>query len=138
VKFYRFYQHPLLPWLPIVYGTKDDYKLLYETREAILVEGLMDRVVYRRLFPDKACFARLSTGITSSLASFFRIYCKRLFVSFDMDKPGHEGFTKLHKKLGETLSVIKIEYPAHDPNDLWKSRGDKARSLLLRALESSL
>ena len=122
---YMTFLSPVHPWIPALYGVYEDYDLMYRTGEAVLVEGIFDRVPFRRLFPERACFARLSKGMTRRLAQLVRRYVQVLYVAYDMDEAGEKGYESTKKYFPE-IDVVKVSYPSKDPNALWMRRGDKA------------
>ena len=130
-KRYQTVKRPNVPWIPVVYGTERDYCLLYEQQQAILVEGLFDRAVFARLFPQYACLARLASNIPWSLVTFLSRYVNRLLVCFDRDQAGEHGIEVLKRRL-PAIPVWTLRYPAPDPNQLWQDLGDTRTQRLLQ------
>jgi hypothetical protein len=56
--------HSSRRFLPTLYGTEGDYKILFDTGSMILVEGIFDRVALKRCFPNQAVFSRMTVGLS--------------------------------------------------------------------------
>lgn len=135
-KAYRWLQAPGAGYLPIIYGLPEDYEKLWVQGEAILVEGIFDRVAMKRCFPDMAVFARLSKGVSRQMEWFFRRYAKRLWLAFDMDEAGEKATKQAYGRMGE-VELVRLQIAAKDPSKLLESRGlEKARAQLSVQMES--
>lgn len=121
--------------LPLVYGTDDDYQVLWKTGQVFLVEGIFDRVALKRAFPDRACLARLSKSMSRQLKTFLERYSKRVWVVLDTDEPGEAAAVKAIRALGSERAA-RLWYPAKDPADLLLDRGiEKTKRILERQME---
>jgi len=135
-KNYRFYQHPDAKHLPIMYSTADDRRMLYETREMVLVEGVFDRIALKNVMPEWAVFARLSKGVGLQMVELMKRFTKTVWLCFDQDEAGTKGTEQAMKKL-EGLEIYEIRYPAKDPSELVMKLGEKeVRRLFLAQMNN--
>ena len=128
---YMNFMNDNLPWIPAVYGTPRDFEIAHKTGELIIVEGLFDRAVFTQLFPNRACIARLSKGMTKKLQNYISRFIKTLYVAYDMDEAGQQGWYSTRKRLHPDVWCTKIEYPAYDPSDLLQKFGSERTKTLL-------
>jgi hypothetical protein len=124
-KKYRWKQVPGTEHLPICYGQPEDYRLIWDTQECVLVEGIFDWLAMRLAFPERAVLARLSKGAGRQLATFLRRYVRQLWLAFDNDEPGKAGAEKAELSLGGAMAVEILSSPVHDPSKLLEKRGIK-------------
>lgn len=139
IKEYRWFLHPKSPHLPIIYGTDEDFDLLYQSGTMILTEGCFDRAAVKRALPDKAVFGRLSKGAGLQLTHFLRRYAKTLFLAFDMDEKGQAGGEKAEQRLRDKVETHTLKYPAKDPAEFLKKAGiGKVRDTLSRQIDAAV
>lgn len=131
-KAYRWLQAPKAQHLPIIYGSPDDYRRLYETGDMVLTEGAFDRIVVKRSIPDIAVLARLSKGAGNQLTAFIKRYAKRIWLSFDNDEVGKKADKATEERLEESLDVYTLRFPAKDPSELFKAKGFNRTAEILR------
>lgn len=122
-KSYRWYQAKNAQHLPIIYATEEDHQILYDTGEMILTEGIFDRIAIKRCLPHMAVYARLSKGAANQLTTFLRRYTKRLWLCFDMDKPGEDATRNTEQRLSIHLQVYSLRIPYKDPSEYFEKRG---------------
>lgn len=135
-KEYRLYVNPEHPYLPMIYAVAQDYKQVYLTGEAILTEGVFDRLAVKRALPERAVFARLTKHTTGGFRNWVQRYCRRLWLCLDEDVPGEKAAKKaeaLYPDLG--IDVQVLHYPAKDPSELLAKKGpDYVRAVLQRQM----
>lgn len=102
------------PWLPICYGSVADWVRLDETGELILVEGVFDRIVLKRCFPDLAVVARLSKS-AAQVEWVLKRYAKRLWLAFDQDEAGETGARRLTWRVKDEMTVNRLRVLGKDP-----------------------
>lgn len=124
VKDYRTYSDPLHGYRAVFYASRSDLEILWQTKQVVMTEGVFDRIAIKRAFPQRAVFARLSKGIPPPLATMLRRLASRVWIAYDMDIPGESGAEKAKKVLRD-VEVIRLQFPAKDPGDLFKSGGVK-------------
>lgn len=133
---YRWFQAEDAQHLPIIYATVEDYQILWQTGEVILVEGIFDRVAIKRAFPEKAVIARLSKSVAKQLEVFLKRYARTVWLAMDMDEPGREGAEQAVKRLKNGIVVERLTYPAKDPAKLLENKGvEKVRELLEKQMD---
>lgn len=134
-KKYRWFQMPGCGHLPIIYATRDDYNILYESGKVILTEGIFDRIAIKRLFPMRAVMARLSKGVGNQLELFLRRYANQVITAFDTDEAGLKATDKTSKRLIEGPEVCKLSFPYKDPASALEQLGPATlKKLLARQL----
>jgi len=122
---------PGLKHIPLLYATREDHEIFYDTGEVCLCEGVLDRIVLKRAKPEWAVFARLTKGVGIQVARYLRRRATRIWTCFDMDEWGRRG-TKKTKRIMAGVEVLSIEYPAKDPGQLWIDKGPLATREFLR------
>lgn len=135
---YRWFQAEDASHLPILYTTTEDYTILWETGELILVEGIFDRVAVKRAFPEQAVIARLSKSVAKQLEVFLKRYATRVWLAMDMDEAGQAGAEQAIKRLQDSITTERLTYPARDPADLLQRKGSGAVRELLGTQMSRL
>lgn len=134
-KKYRFHQLPHTEHLPLIFGTKEDWDLLWGTGKMILTEGAFDRVAIKRATPDRAVFARMSKGAPNQLRSLIKRYVVHLWTAFDNDEAGEEATQDAETKLKGSTEVSELKFPYKDPAKMLEKRGLKPlRELLQKQL----
>lgn len=137
-KRYRWHQFDNVEHLPMLYGSEEDWDLLYSVGSMILTEGPFDRIAVKRALPDRAVFARLSKGTSNQMIFLIKRYVRHLWLAFDADEEGEKAAIRSEKLLVETeeLNIYRIKFPYHDPSEMLKKRGlDALRSHLERQIE---
>lgn len=123
-KNYRTYFYDERPWFPALYGDKSDFISLYENKKMVMVEGIFDRIIFKRLFPDLACFAKLNKSVSAKLVRFIERYANVCYAAYDADEAGETAYEKLKNKV--TKATVQRVAPLYkDPNEMWKRLGDE-------------
>ena len=122
-KKYRWHQFDNTEHLPMLYGSQNDWDILWETGVMFLTEGPFDRIAVKRALPDRAVFARLSKGISNQMISLIKRYVKHLWLAFDVDQEGEQAVEKSEEKLGDIISVYRLTFPFKDPSQVLERRG---------------
>jgi len=132
-KKYRWAQKKEVEHLPIMFGSKRDYELLWETKKAVISEGIFDRVALKRLWPTPTpIFARLTKGIGKQFLVFLSRYADEVITVFDNDDPGRTATERTENKLEGAKSLL---LPAHDPAKFLETYGEaKGRALIRKRL----
>jgi len=120
---YRWHQLDNVEHLPMLYGTMDDWDLVWHTGSMYLTEGPFDRIAVKRALPDRAVFARLSKGISNQMLTLIKRYVKHLWLAFDSDEEGDKAAHRSEMLLGEGLNVYRLRFPFKDPSEMMKKRG---------------
>jgi DNA primase len=131
IKKYRFHQLTNTEHLPLVFGTRRDWEILWETGSVILTEGTFDRVAIKRALPYRAVLARMSKGAPNQLRNLIRRYVTTLWLAFDMDEPGQDAAAEAETKLGSQINVYRMTFPAKDPSNLLQAVGLKKTTQIL-------
>ena len=135
-------------WLPICYAQPDDWELFYRDGEAILVEGVFDRIALKRCYPDRAVIARLSKSV-AAVQWILKRYARRLWVAFDQDEEGEKGARRLGWKLGnevgsvsefrDELTIHRLTFRGKDPGEHFEAHGEAhLRKWVERQMEMTL
>lgn len=136
---YRWHQGPKAQHLPIIYGSREDYQILYDTGKMVMAEGIFDRTALKRCLPDYACFARLSKGIAKQMLGMTTRYGKLVWLAFDQDEPGRKATATTIERLKGKMDVYPLKIPAKDPSKMIESIGQKRMKEIIdrqvRALE---
>lgn len=136
-KEYRLYVNQEHPYLPMIYAVAQDYKQVYLTGEAILTEGVFDRIAVKRALPECAVFARLTKHTTGGFRNWVQRYCRRLWLCLDEDQPGERAAKRaeaIYPELGVKVEIL--HYPAKDPSALLMKKGsDYLRVVLQRQMD---
>jgi hypothetical protein len=114
---YRLLVEPETGHLPTFYGSSVDFEMLYDTGEVILVEGVFDRAAIKRATRlGWAVLARLSKGTGKRQLEFLTRYANKVWLSFDLDRPGLEARATAKKRLvAGGVKVAEIMFPGLDP-----------------------
>lgn len=120
---YRTYFYNERPWFPAVYGDASDYQALYENKKVIMVEGLFDRIIFKRLYPELACFAKLNKSVSTKLIRFLERYAEICYAAYDTDEAGEAAYEKLKNK-ATNIQVSRLKLLYKDPNEMWMRLGD--------------
>lgn len=124
VKFYpQFGAYPSDVY-PYVFGLQTALQSIWETRQAVIVEGVFDFFAVKGTAPNT--IAVLGAGVPVTCKRFLRRYARRVTVLFDMDAAGRQGAVRL-QDYPEGFTVVAPWYPAHDPDDLVKMPGGRER-----------
>ena len=122
-KKYRWHQFDNTEHLPMLYGSLNDWDLLWETGSMVLTEGPFDRIAIKLAVPHRAVFARLSKGISNQMMNLIRRYVKHLWLAFDLDEEGQDAADKSEEKLAGEINVYRLSTPFKDPSQCLKKRG---------------
>lgn len=135
-KDYRAYVAPGRQHLAMTYGTEEDRELLFKTGQMVLVEGVYDRNAMKKILPEHAVFARLTKGTTGQMVEHLQVYCKQLYVAFDMDGPGQMTSERAEKKMPELgVETTVLKYPRKDPAKLLEDLGQReARRIVAKQI----
>lgn len=128
---YRWAQKPGTEHLPIMYGSRRDYELLWQTGRMVITEGQFDRIAMKRLLPEEtAVFARLTKGVGKLLVIFIQRYASEVITIFDNDEAGRDGTARTEEKLPFAQSML---LPTKDPSKLLELYGfPRAKDLVRR------
>lgn len=136
---YRWAQGEKAQHLPIIYGSRQDFDILYTTGKMMMTEGIFDRGAMKRCFPEYAVFARLSKGIAKQLLVFVQRYGSTVWIAFDQDEPGQKATETAEQRLQGKVEVNVLNFPYKDPAKFMEKRGEAhMRTFLtkqIRALE---
>jgi DNA primase len=122
-------------YAPVCFGTHEDFKLLWESGQTIVVEGLFDRIPVKRAFPDRCVLARLTKGLSPPMIRMFERMATRVWLAMDMDSPGEKASDTAEKKL-KGPDVVRIMMPYKDPGKLYEVRGvDGVRAVFKKQIE---
>jgi len=121
-KAYRWFQGPDTHHLPILYGTPEDFEILYRTKKLVLAEGPFDRKAVKLALPDHAVLARLSKGVGKQIIHFIRRYADHIWLAFDMDEPGRQAIKETKEKLADR-TITELEFPRKDPSKVFEDKG---------------
>ena len=136
-KRYRWKQNPETHHLPICFATRQDYQLMWETKECVITEGAFDRAPIKLAFPERAVIARLSKGAANQLAILLSRYCTVLWTAFDNDQPGIDATEATEVKLMSKMTVNKLDFPDHDPSRTLERKGvNGVRELLKKQFDA--
>ena len=129
-------------WLPICYAQPDDWELFYRDGEAILVEGVFDRIALKRCFPDRAVIARLSKSVTA-IQWILKRYARLLWVAFDQDEEGEKGARRLGWRLADEvrdeLTIHRLNFHGKDPGEHFETYGEAdLRRWVYRLMEDAI
>jgi len=134
IKEYRTFYDMRHMYCPMFYGSEQDRQLLWETGQTIITEGVFDRIAIKRAFPERSVIARLTKGLSPQIIELFNRVAKRVWLAFDMDKPGEKAALKSTKRLGN-VDVVRLEYPYKDPGLFYEQRGvDEIRRVIGRQI----
>ena len=122
-KKYRWHQFDDVEHLPMLYGSPDDWDLMWQTGSMVVTEGPFDRVAVKLALPDRAVFARLSKGISNQMLTLVRRYVRHLWQAFDSDEEGDNAAERSEKMLEEHLNVYRLQFPYKDPSKMMEMRG---------------
>lgn len=122
-KKYRWHQFDNVEHLPMLYGSPDDWDLMWDSGSIFLTEGPFDRIAVKRALPDRAVFARLSKGTSNQMLSLIRRYVKHLWLAFDSDEEGDKAATRSESLLGEDVNIYQLRLPYKDPSEMLMKRG---------------
>jgi len=134
-KKYRWHQFDKVEHLPMLYGSEDDWDLLWHSGSMFLTEGPFDRIAVKRALPDRAVFARLSKGTSNQMLSLIRRYVKHIWFAFDSDEEGDKAAIRSESLLGEDVNTYQLRFPYKDPSEMLSKRGLTA---LTATLESQI
>jgi len=133
-KKYRWHQFSNVEHLPMLYGSVDDWDLVWQTGSMIITEGPFDRIAVKRALPDRAVFARLSKGTSNQMLTLIRRYVKHLWLAFDTDEEGDKAADRSEILLGEDVNVYRLRFPYKDPSKMMERRGLPALKSHLESL----
>lgn len=108
-------------YLPMSYGCKTDWEIMWKSKQVIIAEGLFDRVALKRAFPERAVLARLTKGVSPPLIRLFNRLCERVWLAFDNDAPGVKSALKAEGRLKSDVVILEIPYK--DPSRFLEVRG---------------
>lgn len=138
-KEYRYFPSSNKAYLPIMYGSEQDYDLVYRDRRVILTEGIFDRIAVKNCLPEWPVLARLSKGTSGLLSTYLRRYAELVVLAFDQDGAGKIGTEKAEKRIAGEVEIQKLDFPAKDPAELLEKKGLREASKILRArLEATI
>jgi len=134
-KKYRWHQFDNVEHLPMLYGSEEDWDLLFSVGSMVLTEGPFDRIAVKRALPNRAVFARLSKGTSNQMIFLIKRYINHLWLAFDADEEGEKAATRSEELLGEDVNIYRLKFPYHDPSEMLKKRGlETLRSHLERQI----
>lgn len=121
---YRWAQADKAQHLPIIYGSRQDFDILYTTGKMMMTEGIFDRGAMKRCFPEYAVFARLSKGVAKQLLVFVQRYSNVVWLAFDQDEPGQKATETAEQRLQGKVEVNTLNFPYKDPAKFMEKRGE--------------
>ena len=138
-KKYRWHQFDNVEHLPMLYGSEEDWRLLFESGFMILTEGPFDRIAVKRALPTFPVFARLSKGTSNQMINLIKRYVRNLWLIFDMDEEGKAAAKKSEDRLGDDVNVYRLSLPFKDPSECLRKRSlDYLTQALLKQINSFL
>lgn len=123
---YYCYPHDVFPYL---FGMRQSLPHIFETNQAVLVEGVFDYFAVRSIAHNS--LAVLTASLPLSAKRFLRRFTKGVTMVTDMDVPGRESIQRLRKDCPE-LVVFAPEYSEKDPSALAKAGKLKELALSLQ------
>jgi len=122
-KKYRWHQFDNAEHLPMLYGSPDDWEIMWHTGSMVVTEGPFDRIAMKRALSERAVFARLSKGISNQMLTLVRRYVKHLWLAFDSDEEGDKAVERSEKLLNGDVEVYHLRFPYKDPSEMLSKRG---------------
>lgn len=122
-KKYRWHQFDNVEHLPMLYGSVDDWDLVWHTGSMVITEGPFDRIAVKQALPDRAVFARLTKGISNQMLTLIRRYVNHLWLAFDTDEEGDKAADRSETLLSEDVNIYRLKFPYKDPSEMMEKRG---------------
>lgn len=120
-------------YLPVMFGTPEDYGALFASHETFLVEGVFDRIALKRCMPEASVFSLLGLSASEKVLTFLKYSSAKVWIALDRDEPGLRASRYLARKLDE----LKIEnhfvvHPFKDTAQWLQAQGVEEMTLNLR------
>jgi DNA primase len=122
------------------FGIGPNIESIWSTREAVLVEGPTDQLIFERLVrPDVIALTTSGAGILQ--VNFLKRFVRRIYLCLDMDDAGRKGVRSFIHQHGTSFDIVDMKYRNHhnakDCNDLWRKIGDDSfRNQMIKCMNA--
>lgn len=124
---------------PVLFGLSQAVKAIWETESVFLVEGSFDLFPVQRFVPQT--IPTLTNRVTVKLVRFLSRFVKKVWVGYDSDPKGQEGWEKFQRFHAKDFpSIQRVSFPrlpladgslSKDPSELWEIWGDDRLGVFL-------
>jgi DNA primase len=137
----RYTQYYLSEWVqdPVFLGTPQALPSIWESKTAILTEGVFDLFVVQRVAPNVIC--PLTARVSPIQNRFLTRWCDKVVFMFDSDMKGRSYTQSMMDKNiqgADGYDVYTLKYPAKDPSALYQKVGYHKFSQMIQSKLSEI
>ena len=118
------------------YGLPHALEEIWETKTAILTEGIFDLISVAKF--KKNCLSPLTANMTHYQIDWLRRYANTLIIMFDMDEKGKQSAEKIKKEFSSDFTIHIVNFKGKDLNDYLINNGEKDLKYLINSKLDSL